>query len=206
MSHEEQRIEGSAPRGVERLHLLRSEHSRHHHRTWIGGWRNRLVVILEPELHGLDFVGLGDRDLLAEQQDSLARAVGGRPRGHGQRLRMVTNHSLHERHIRRRVIGTRGNARSRHPGHAHGRVALLSGARAAQPAEDKHQPGLSEDNPAERTFHPVATPVGPEDGPMFGIRDNSAPGTRPELAGRIGGRVGLHRSRRPANSRPSRPW
>jgi hypothetical protein len=109
---EEELVEGRALEAREVFHLRRRQHAGHHravihtghdhaghvHRVRV---RRVLAVRLEPALHHPDLVGLRHLNPQAE----LLHVVAVRPRlqqlGHVDRLRVVMNHALHERHVRR---------------------------------------------------------------------------------------------------------
>jgi hypothetical protein len=61
--------------------------------------RDRLAARFEPALHHLDLVGLRDLDALCQQPHVVTPRPLGQQGDHLERLRVVTDHTLHEPYV-----------------------------------------------------------------------------------------------------------
>jgi hypothetical protein len=116
LDHEgqEQAVELRAARAIQLGHLLGGEHAGHEvahghpghgHRVLhlCGRIRRWQLSLGQPPLHEGDLIALRDLDAPRENADALAGTVRRRPARHDHRLRVMTDHSLHEADVGRGI-------------------------------------------------------------------------------------------------------
>ena len=126
--------------------LGRRQHARHHHRRVRHGVGSRLPIVQQPVLHLHDFDPLRLIDFRGEKLQPGIGAVLVRQLRHGDGLRVVRDHALHEAHVRFResCAGRNGDGcgHSRHLGMVYWRAVglvdrLATGATGKQGEEEQ---------------------------------------------------------------------